>query len=263
VEPGTAALCDGEVWHRRNRPAVNEFTYRVSQVWIDPDHPEELTRHHRMWSSTGPAPARFRRSDYGLSPVGSLGEQVRDAVEPVLDFRPAGPVRLLTQVRRWGWLFNPISLFVLWHDDTENPVAAVAEVTNTPWKERTHYPVALDRGDERTWATTFDKTLHVSPFLDEDFRYTLRLRDDFPQLDFGITVLTHDDQPIVETAVRVLRQEPTPAALGRALVHDALSTRRVSLGIHAQALRLARKRVPFIAHPRRRHDKTPELKGST
>ncbi len=191
-----------------------------------------------------------------------MADQVRDAVEPVLGYRPTGPVRLLTQVRRWGWLFNPISLFVLWHDDAENPVATVAEVTNTPWKERTQYPVALERTGDRTWETTFDKTLHVSPFLDEDFRYTLTLRDESPELGFGIAVLArHSDEPIVETAVRVTRQDPTPAALGRALFRDALSTRRVSFGIHAQALRLAAKRVRFVAHPSRRKNRSPELKG--
>lgn len=260
MRAGDAALCNGQVWHRRNYPAVNQFSYAVSHVWIDPDRPNELTDRHRLWSSTRMAPGRFRRSDYGMSPDGSLVEQVREALTPVLGYRPIGAVRMLSQPRRWGWMFNPITVFVAWHTDPNRPVAAIAEVTNTPWKERTQYPVALSTEDDVTWTTEFDKTLHVSPFLDEDYRYRLSITDDAPQLEVRIDVLSQDNpEPIVETAVRVDREAPTSAALGRALTRGALSTRTVSFAIHAQALRLAAKRVPFVPHPRKRRPISGDL----
>lgn len=253
MRAGRAAVCEGEVWHRRNKPTVNEFTYRISHVWVDPDQPEDLTDRHRLWSSNRIAPGRFRRSDYGMEPTGSLVEQVRDELTPVLGYRPTGAIRMLGQARRWGWMFNPITVFIVWHIDPETPVGAVAEVTNTPWKERTHYPLVLASAGEDSWSTEFDKTLHVSPFLDEDFRYRLSITDRDPQLEVRIDVLRpRCDEPMVETAVRVTRSEPTPAALTRALTQGALSTRIVSLGIHAQAARLAAKRVPFVSHPRKR-----------
>ena len=253
MKAGPAALCDGEVWHRRNYPAVNEFTYDVSHVWIDPDQPGQLTDGHRLWSSSHMAPGRIRRSDYGLTPEGSLTDQVQTALAPVLGYRPTGAVRMLSQARRWGWMFNPITVFVAWHTDPDCPVAAIAEVTNTPWKERTQYPVALTTTDDVTWTTEFDKTLHVSPFLDEDYRYRLSITDRAPDLEVRIDVCPPDkSQPIVETAVRVTREAPTRATLGRALTRGALSTRTVSVAIHAQAARLAAKRLPFVSHPRKR-----------
>ncbi len=252
MRAGPAALCEGTVWHRRNRPAVNEFTYSVSHVWIDPDHPEEIAARSRLWSASGRAPARFRRKDYGLRPEMSLGEEIRSAVEPLLGHSPAGPVRMLSQIRRWGWLFNPITLFLVWDEEDGEPVAAVAEVTNTPWKERTQYPVLLARSAEREWSTRFAKTLHVSPFLGENFDYELRVVDNDPCMEVTIDVCAAGvSEAIVQTAVRVERLPPTAVNLRRTLFRHALSTRRVSVGIHAQAMRLGRKRVPFVSHPKR------------
>ncbi len=252
MRPGGAAVCSGTVYHRRNVPTRNEFTYPVGYVWIDPDHPDRLCREHPLWSATRTAPARFRRSDYGLEATGSLAESVRDDLTPVLQERPAGAVRMLTQVRRFGWLFNPITVYLAWTDDDADPAGAVLEVTNTPWKERLRYPVRLWRRGDWLTATT-DKVLHVSPFLDESQRYDIRVRGDDDRIEFGIDVVPDGmDEPIVVTGLTTERVPATRSALSRALVRPFLSTHRVSWGIHWQALKLWWKRVPFVPHPRKR-----------
>lgn len=256
MRPGAAALCDGEVWHRRNRPVVHEFTYPVSMVWIDPDHPDDLTDLHPLWSSTAPAPARFRRRDYGVQPAGALSKQIRDLTAGALEFRPAGPIRMLTQLRRWGWLFNPITVYLLW--DSGEPAAAVAEVTNTPWHERHHYPVVLEPTGPNQYSTSFDKALHVSPFLGMDYRYALTVTDDEPALAVRIDVCDQASEPVVETEVRLTRRQPTRQILARTLAHDRFPTHRVSAGIHWQAAQLAAKRVPFVPHPKRKHSPGPK-----
>lgn len=257
LPPGGPAVCDGSVFHRRTVPTRHEFRYGVSYVWLDPDDPRALTDAHPLWSTDRRAPARFRRSDYGTSTTGSLADATRDEVAAVLGRRPAGPVRMLTQVRRWGWLFNPITLYVVWDDTTvagvdADPVAAVLEVTNTPWKERHRYPTALVRDGAWLRAGT-DKHLHVSPFLDEDHRYDVRLRGDDDRLHLRIDVIPAGaERPVLETGLTVDRRAADRRALTTALVRRAVSTYRVSLGIHWQAARLWLKRVPFVAHPAKR-----------
>ncbi len=226
-------------------------------MWLDPDHPEELCGHHPLWSDSRPAPARFRRSDYGIESTGDLSEGVRSELTPVVGRRPAGEIRMLTQIRRWGWLFNPITVYVVWDADPDTPVGAVLEVTNTPWKERRRYPIQLEsieRDDRRELVGRVSKSLHVSPFLDEDHHYSVRLCSmDDDSLSLAIDVVpTGDDAPILETQLRVTRVPATRATLRRALVADMVPTHRVSFGIHAQALRLWLKRVPFVPHPSKR-----------
>ena len=251
MTPGNAALCDGTVMHRRMTPAVHEFRSAVSYVWIDPEHPEDLCAAHPLWSSTRPAPVRFRRRDYGFG-AGSLTDSVRNDLAPILGDLTQGPVRMLTQVRHWGWLFNPITVYVAWDDPNDDPVGVVLEVTNTPWKERLRYPILLNRDGE--WLTgATDKVLHVSPFLDEDHRYDVRLRSAGNQLEFGISVTPSGaDAPVLVTGLTVERAEPTRRALTTSLLTRVASTHRVSLGIHWQAFRLWIKRVPFVLHPGKR-----------
>ncbi len=251
--PGPPAICEGEVFHRRSTPADHAFTYDVSYVWLDPDRPEALVDHHPLWSARRPAPARFRASDYGDGSGESLGEQVRRDLGPVLG--PVdGPVRMLTQVRRWGWLFNPITVFLAWSDPSApRPDGAVLEVTNTPWKERVRYPLALEPLDDHTMGARFAKNLHVSPFLGEDYDYQLRLLDDDTVIDLGIDVVTPGtDEAIVTTRLVANRHEASHERLTTSLLTNVAPTHRVSAGIHAQAARLALKRVPFVRHPRSR-----------
>jgi DUF1365 family protein len=236
------------------RPTVHEFRYPLSYVWVDPDDPAALCDAHPLWSSRHMAPARFRRSDYGAAPTGSLTEGVRRDLAVPLGQAPAGDVRVLTQVRRWGWLFNPITVFVAWGDDPERPVGAVLEVTNTPWKERHRYPIALSTPDVDGWMTSsVDKQLHVSPFLDEDFRYDVRLRGDDDRIELRLDVVPNGTaDATVVTSLSLDRTPVTRSVLAASIRRHPFPTHRVSAGIHAQALRLWRRGVPFVAHPSKR-----------
>ena len=260
-------MCQGKVWHCRYVPAHHEFTNRVTYVWVDPDHPEQLTDHHRWWATSGRAPVQFRLSDYGDgdATVGGLGAVIRDELGAALGRADLGEVRMLSQARRWGWLFNPITVFVVWASeaaDTDPPVGAVLEVTNTPWKERHRYPIALDR-DGTTFNARFDKSLHVSPFLDEDFEYRGAITLDGPDVGVRLDVHRHgSDDPTVATELRVTRVAASSGSLSKAMRSQLFPTHAVSLGIHAQAARLALKRVPFISHPDKREAVTSASSAS-
>ncbi len=292
--PGPAALALGRVVHHRSAPAEHRFTYPMTQIWIDPDRPDELFTAHRLWSHRGPAPARFRARDYlddrvvaGPGTTG-LGRRVRQLLARGLDRTVAGPLRMLTQPRIWGWLFNPITVYLAWEegeaggegapDGVESPsgapVAALLEVTNTPWKERHCYPVAL-QPDGPDLTARFGKELHVSPFLDLHRTYTLRLhRRESSMLDLALDVYPSPDPaqsqptqsqpsrsepteagPILRTRLTTrlhpVTDPATPKLMSAALRPDQLPTHRVSLGIHRQALALWRRGIPFVPHPSR------------
>lgn len=259
MTPGQAAICEGTVFHRRLAPVRHEFSYPVSYVWLDPDAPEDLCCHHPLWSSTRPAPARFRRADYGDGSPGSLADQVRNDLETAVGHRPEGPVRMLTQIRRWGWLFNPITVFLAWDSEAGPPVGAVLEVTNTPWKERHRYPVALAKRTDG-FTARMPKALHVSPFLDEAFEYELTIRHEEgtpPVLDLAIDVVPHGGgRPVLATGVRLAALPAERRVMTRTLATRFAPTQRVSARIHIQAARLWAKGVPFVAHPRKREATT-------
>lgn len=260
MRPGPAAVCRGTVTHRRASPRVHEFTYPVSYVWFDPDRPAALTDHHWAWSDRRPAPVRYRRADYGAEPAGSLVQAALADLAGPLGRRPSGPVRMLSQVRRFGWLFNPLTVFLAWDgEDGPGPVGAVLEVTNTPWKQRTRYAVGLvpDGDASGRWTARFPKRLHVSPFLDEQHVYDLTITGAADRLVVGLDVRRCDGEgaldaeAVLRTRLDVRRTPADRRALRRALCSAPVSTYQVSAAIHLQALRLWRAGVPFVAHPGR------------
>lgn len=269
--PGEAALAVGRVVHHRLRPVEHRFDYPMTQVWIDPDDPGRLFDRHPLWSHRRPAPVRFRCRDHLDGSDAPLGPRVRDLLAERLGRPVDGPLRMLTQPRVWGWLFNPITVFLAWDDPGAGPVAALLEVTNTPWKERHHYGLALEPvpGDEPgpapTVRSTFAKALHVSPFLDLDHTYSLTLGTggSATMLDLSLDVIpvrppadAGPTGPILRTRLITRRlaatQPGTRRAMTAVLRPDRLPTHRVSAGIHRQAATLWRRRVPFVPHPDRR-----------
>lgn len=271
MNPGPPALCPGTVFHRRRSPKEHAFSYEVFYVWFDPDDPESLTDRHWSWSTSRFRPVRIVADDYGVpngEPVAAWIGRTLQETDPSL---AVGEVRILTQPRRWGWLFNPISLYLVWPPHcNDHPTAAVLEVTNTPWKERHHYFTALENemsGDGSeivSVGATFSKELHVSPFLPSDMSYLLRIterptpsEESGPALDIAISVSDAAGEIVLDTGMNLQRQPATGAAMADTLRRDGFPTLRTSLGIHHQAARLLTKGIPFVPHPKRSKNRGP------
>ena len=162
--------------------------------------------------------------------------------------RPTGPIGLLTQLRRSGWLFNPMSAYFCHAADGRRVETIVLEVTNTPWKERCWYVVAVDPAHPAgPW--DFPKEMHVSPFLDMDLTY--RLRTTGPDGD-RLTLRLEDrrgDELVfaADLALRRVALDRRRALLSA--VRRPLATWQVSAAIYAHAARLWARRVPVHRHP--------------
>ena len=111
--------------------------------------------------------AAFHRDDFLGPATRPLKEAVKDRVQAATGQRPEGPVRLLTHLRYGGLSFNPVSFYYCFQPDGLTLHSIVAEITNTPWKERHAYvlPAAAARRQGRVLRWGFDKTFHVSPFM--------------------------------------------------------------------------------------------------
>lgn len=240
----------GTVRHTRRTPVVHDFTRRLFMLLVDLDEVDQLFARRWLWSATRPAPARFDRRDYPGDPATPLADWVRDLVEQRAGERPGGPVRLLTHLRWWGKWFNPISIYYCYAEDAVTLRFAVAEVTNTPWRERTHY--VLDARDgARVHRGAMEKDLHVSPFLPMDMRYEWRLTAPGRALGAHFDVL-RDGQVVLDVGLAMRRRPLTRASMARLLVSHPPMSWAVLAGIYGNAFRLWRKGVPY--HPRPSRD---------
>ena len=126
----------------------------------------------------------------------------------------------------------------------------MAEVTNTPWKERHVY--VIDRqyqvNKKLRFCASQKKQLHVSPFwgMDHDYEMLFSLPEDA----LSVHMKNFKEKEKVFDVTLSLKREPfTNRTLLTAILRFPLLTLLVVFRIHWQAIRLYIRRAPFFTHP--------------
>lgn len=244
-----SAIYQGWVSHRRYHPRPHDFRYAVFMMLIDLNELDTVFKGSRWWSVEGRTIAQFRRQDFLGDPNQPLDVAVRKRVEQVLGFYPRGAVRVLANLRYFGYIMNPLTCYYCF-DEREQLQAIVAEVNNTPWDERHAYVLPCNP-KQRYQRIRFNKQLHVSPFNPMDMQYDWRCnapesmhrihmqnwieRDHQQQLDFDATLVLQ-------------RVAITPARLDRLIWQYPLMTIKVIAAIYWQACQLWLKKTPVYDH---------------
>ena len=139
----------GTINHRRHVPFKRFFSYPIFMAYIDITSLQTTMRPSFLWNVDKPALASFRRQDYHGDASVSLESSVRKTMQEKTGKTFNGPIRLLTHLRYFGHCFNPVSFYYCFNDTDEKVEAIMAEVTNTPWKERHVYVIDKQSPNKR------------------------------------------------------------------------------------------------------------------
>jgi len=248
-----SAIYTGTVRHRRFSPHHHEFSYRIFLMYLDLDELAMIFRRRWLWSVGRPNLASFQRRNYLAPGELDLKEAVLRRVEQETGARPDGAVRVLTHMTYFGLCFNPISFYFVFNQPGDL-AAIVADVSNTPWKERYAYVVspktpgmAVKWGKSKIMAE-FEKLFHVSPFMPMDMRYRWIISNPGAAIAIQMDNLRQGQRDFDATMV-LERRDISGANLARVLIFYPFMTAKVMGSIYGQALRLWIKRTPFFSHP--------------
>ena len=223
-----SALYRGELVHARHDRFARAFRYPVYMAAIDPVELPALDRELRLFSLG-------RWNAYSLD--------ARDYATP-LD--SDGTTRLVTNLRAFGYLFNPVSFFLRYRVDQVATVTA--EVNNTYGGRRCYELGDGERlAGERTGFRTA-RDFFVSPFLPGELAYDWYFDAPLDGKHLAIEMLVHradSGQRVLTARFSGTRISLSDRALAAATMRYPLMAAQVIALIHWQALKLHLLGAPY------------------
>ena len=239
-----SALYRGTVQHRHHQHTDHAFTYPIAFLWIDLTELNGLDQISRWFSVERFNLCHWRRRDYIGDADADPAEAAREVVRKQLAEGAGKRVCMLTHPAHLGFCFNPVTFYYCFDDEVLTHI--VAEITNTPWKERHQY--AFRFGDHAFDEFRFDKQFHVSPFLPMDLNYHWRFERPGANLRVHMNVLSEETRAF-DATLTLRRESMNPASLRRYVFSELAVSARILWRIHWQALRLWMKKAPVFDHP--------------
>ena len=262
-----AQLWFGRTVHRREKPFVRRFSYRIAMLEVDIDRLAEADKLSHLFAVDRGAPVSFRQTDHGA----------RNATLPLRAWAEAryaeagvhlegGSIRLVSFPRVLGVGFAPISLWLGYGPD-EQLRGVIYDVHNT-FGETHSYVCAFDPAQVHAVA---DKEFFVSPFfgVDGQYRFTLRPpaarlneRKSGDQMSLMVENMGADGRAHVASLTVKATALSSPAIL-RWLVLMPISGLGVLVAIHWQAFLLLLKGAKYRGKPVQREPRTTLMRRET
>ena len=254
-----SALYVGRLWHRRLSPRAHSFSYPVFMAFLDIDRLPELLRvspfaGYNRWNWT----AYCERDHFGDARKPLRLRIAADAAKNGVALAD-GPIFLLTHLRYFGYVFNPVSFYYC-YDRAGNLSQVLAEVNST-FGESHNYWLTPANARESAAAKRYStpKQMHVSPFMGMELEYDWIFTEPRERLVAHMNTVK-DAKPFFDATLQLEQRPWSRRELHRALISYPFMTLRVIGGIHWEALKLWLKGVPVFTHPKKaaqlqpRHD---------
>lgn len=219
-----SCLYEMTVMHERREPIVRRFDHKIFMFYLDLDEIEVLTQ--KVWLF-----GKDQHRIYNYLATDHIGD-IRDYLRKQGVDDNVKHIRLLTNVRTFGYVFNPVSFYFCF-DVEEKPVCVVVEIGNT-FKELKYFFLNNKHLKIRAFKDQQTKFYYISPFTDLDnvLDFDIQVPDEF--LKIGIDVFK-DEKRFFFSSMLGRRRKLTNANLVWQTLKFPFVTLKVIFLIHAHA----------------------------
>ena len=237
-----SSIYNGTVIHKRFKPKIHYFKYKVFSILIDLYELENLSKKIKFFSYNKFNLVSFYEKDHGNRDGSSLISWVKKNLEDNNINSKNVRIKLLCYPRILGYVFNPLSVFYI-YDESEKLVCILYEVKNT-FGEQQSYIFKVDN-DQKLYQHNCSKKFHVSPFIQMNCQYFFRLLKPGEKISVIIDQYQADEK-ILYASQDGQRTDFNSKELIKSYIKHPLMTFKIISAIHFEAFKLWAKGIKFI-----------------
>jgi len=237
-----SAIYNGQVIHKRFKPKVHYFKYKVFSLLIDLSELETLDRKVNFFSFNKFNLISFHEKDHGERNGSSLKLWVHRNLEKNNIQTKDIKIKILCYPRIFGFVFNPLSVFYI-YNLKDQLISIMYEVKNTFGEQHTY--IFKVTKDSNLIQNNCSKKFHVSPFIEMNCNYFFRLLKPGNKISVIIDQYDSEDQ-ILYASQDGVRSDFNTKNLIKSFLKHPIMTFKIILAIHFEAFKLWAKGIKFI-----------------
>ena len=232
----------GNVVHKRFKPKIHYFRYKVFSLLIDLSEIDLLDKELKIFSYNKFNVVSLYDKDHGARDGSSIKNWVIENLRKNNIDANGIRIKLLCYPRILGYVFNPLSVFYI-YDSNSNLISILYEVKNTFGEQHTY--IFKNNVTGNLIQNECKKKFHVSPFIKMDCVYFFKILK--PGKKISVVIDQNDKEgKILYASQDGVQSELNNLNLTKSYVTHPLMTFKIILAIHFEAFKLWSKGIKFI-----------------
>ena len=237
-----SAIYNGQVIHKRFKPKVHYFKYKVFSLLLDLSELEILDKTVNFFSFNKFNLISFHEKDHGERDGSSLKLWVQKNLEKNNIQNTDIKIKILCYPRIFGFVFNPLSVFYV-YNLKDQLISILYEVKNTFGEQHTY--IFRVKEDNNLIQNNCSKKFHVSPFIEMKCNYFFRILK--PGNKISVVIDQYDSEgKILFASQEGVRTDLNSKYLLKSYIKHPIMTFKIILAIHYEAFKLWAKGIKFI-----------------
>ncbi len=237
----TSAIYNGTVIHKRFKPRLHFFKYKVFSLLIDLSELNILNKNISFFSYNRFNLISFFDKDHGERDGTSLVEWVKKNLDKNRIDHENIKIKLLCYPRILGYVFNPLSVFFI-YNKKEELISILYEVKNTFGEQHTYI---FKVENDNILQHNCEKKFHVSPFIEMNCNYFFKILKPAQKISVIIDQYQSNEK-ILYASQDGTRADFTSSELIKSYLKHPLMTFKIISAIHFEAFKLWSKGIKFI-----------------